>query len=174
VYPIISSWSVSEVSSGLTFFHLYRQWTRFLRYLKDFAPAVTTSDFIRLLVMALAEMTLALSFNSILLWRELKQGYYTYHGWADIHSNFSRIRLVPTFILTEEVHFWFIFGRWMPTVSSLIVFAIFSFTEDVVKDYRDDFTWLLRVVLPGVSRSEKPKTLPNTLYVYFTPYIEDI
>jgi pheromone a factor receptor len=159
---------ISEMSTGLTFFHLHRQWSRFLKYLRDFDPAVTTGGFIRLLVMVIVQMTAGLVFTSLLLYRQVGFGYYTYRGWADIHSNFSRIDLVPTAFLTKENYFWLIFSWWMPVVAALTVFVIYSFTKEVTQDYKAGFTWLLEVVLRRPAQTDNPKPVLSKMYVYIT------
>jgi hypothetical protein len=154
------------MSTGLTFFHLHRHWSRFLKYLRDFDPAVTTGGFIRLLVMVIIQMTAGLVFTSLLLHYQVSVGFGTYRGWADIHYNFSRISLVPTAFMTKEDYFWTMFSWWLPVVAALTVFVIYSFTNEVTKDYKAGFTWLLEVVLRRPTQTDKPKPVLNKMYVH--------
>jgi hypothetical protein len=154
------------MSTGLTFFHLHRHWSRFLKYLRDFDPAVTTGGFIRLLVMVIIQMTAGLVFTSLLVHYQVSRGFETYRGWADIHLHFSRIALVPTAFMTKEEYFWTMFSWWLPITAALIVFVFYSFTTEVTKDYKAGFTWLLEVVLRRPTHTDKPRPVLNKMYVH--------
>jgi hypothetical protein len=155
--------STSETSAVLTSFHLFRRWSRFVRYLADFNPALRTSGFIRLVIIVVIMMTTGVLFTSLILRLYVSPGVLPYRGWAYLHDNFPNIRQVMSSEIPPRIGHWRYFIWWMVPISGFCVFICFSFTEEVGKDYIMAFSWFCRSVLRRQIEEPKPR-LPR-LYV---------
>jgi hypothetical protein len=156
---------VFDRSAALTSFHLHRRWTRFVKYLPDFAPAMTTSGFIRLIIMVVVLMVSGVVLTSLTLWNETldEYGFDPATDWASIHSNISHIQIVPAAVMGPVLYKWTIAFEWVPPIASLVVFLLFSSTKDVLIEYYAGWSWFSRVVLRR--QVDEPKPSVPEMYV---------
>jgi hypothetical protein len=157
VYSINHLYSVSEESVGLTLLHLHRRWTRFVKYLAGFVPALSTGAFVRLVIMVIIQMIGGVAFTSMLLWRALTDpGFHKHDNWANIHSYFSTINSVPTAIIPVGYYRWLTIFWWLTPISAFLVFALFSFAMEVMAEYVVVWSWLSHAILRRQIGEGKP------------------
>lgn len=143
------------ISTGSTLFKLLQQRSRFAKYLTDFIPAMTYHSFLRLKIMVIVQLTGSMMFNSLVLWFSTKNGIRPYPGWAAARKDYQQIPLVPV-IFWGENYVWILLMWWAAPACAFTFSALFSFTQDVRKEYRAGFAWFLRVVLKRHVEKRKP------------------
>lgn len=166
------------VYAGLALYHFFQRRITFARHLQSGGSALTTSRYFRLMAMAIVQMFWGALLIGINMWFTCRSGLRPWTGWADVHSNFSRVALFPTLLIPPSVLRWTYFLWWTIPISSVIFFAFFAFGQDAVKEYVACFRWvrsnLLRQKQDGaVFKGIKQPSWPASTSVKvpkFTPY----
>ena len=99
------------------------------------------------MAMAIVQMFWGALLIGINMWFTCRSGLRPWTGWADVHSNFSRVALFPTLLIPLSVLRWTYFLWWTIPISSVIFFAFFAFGQDAVKEYVACFRWVRSNIL---------------------------
>jgi pheromone a factor receptor len=75
-----------------------------------------------------------------------RPGLHPWISWENVHSNFSRVQQVPTFLIPAAVLSQLTFDWWIAPISALAFFLFFRTGEEVLSDYRVAFNWTCRIV----------------------------
>lgn len=127
----------------------------FAAHLSTAQSALTTSRYLRLMLMASLLMIWSLIITAYSLWFNfMAVPLRPWTTWADVHSDFVRIDtyatvFTPLPILTGYYILW-----WMIPISTLIFVAFFAFGKDAVEEYTKCFLWFRSRVLWWSSASE--------------------
>lgn len=129
-----------------SFVHFMRRRFTFARHLDTSRNGLTTSRYLRLMLMAVVEMIWNIAVTSYTLWFSTVD-MRPWTNWDDVHSNFSRIDLyatafTPQIVLTNFYLIW-----WIVPTSTFIFVAFFAFGKDAVNEYTACIVWIRRKVL---------------------------
>ncbi|KAA1466860.1 fungal pheromone STE3G-protein-coupled receptor [Dentipellis sp. KUC8613] len=127
------------------FSHFMRRRIDFARHLEN-RSALTTTRYMRLIIMSVVEMFLGIGITSYALWFATLS-YRPYTSWSDVHFNFSRIDLysvlfTPQIFLTNLEVLW-----WTVPISTWVFVLFFAFGHDAMVEYRACITWFRRRIL---------------------------
>jgi len=98
---------------------------------------LNSSRYFRLMALAGIELVCGIPLSSFSLYLNSQAGLRPWKGWADVHSNFSRVILVPSIQWRSD--YWNAVAlemtRWSPVVCALIFFMFFGFADEARKHY---------------------------------------
>ncbi|KAJ7201248.1 Rcb2.42 [Mycena rebaudengoi] len=155
--PILIS-IASIVFGGLALRQFMLRRISFAAHLDASRSALTTSRYLRLMLMALLEMVWSIAVTSYTLWfTTISIPIRPYISWADVHSNFSRIDTYPTLFLPDLVIRAYYFLWWLVPVSTLAFVAMFAFGRDAVEEYKKCFSFVANAVLRRKSAAATSK-----------------
>lgn len=139
-------WSVSLLP-GLSLRHFIRRRIIFAAHLSTHS-ALTTSRYLRLILMSILQMFWSLTATSYTLaFTAMNVPLRPWTTWAEVHSDFSRIDqypaiLIPAFVDRSYHGLW-----WMIPASTFIFVAFFSFGQDAIEEYKKCLAWLWARIL---------------------------
>ncbi|KAJ7182461.1 pheromone A receptor-domain-containing protein [Mycena crocata] len=144
--PILLSLA-SLVFGGLALRHFIHRRISFAAHLDASHSALTTSRYLRLMLMAILEMIWSITVTSYTLWfTTVSIPLRPYISWADVHSNFSRIDTYPTLFMPGIVVRAYYFLWWLVPVSTFAFVAMFAFGRDAVEEYKKCFLAARKIV----------------------------
>ncbi|KAJ7732230.1 pheromone receptor Rcb2 B43 [Mycena maculata] len=147
------------VFAGLALRHFMLRRITFAAHLDASHSALTTSRYLRLMLMSVIQMVWSLSITSYILWFTLMAvPLRPWTGWADVHSNFSRVDTYPILFVPQEVLTSYYVSWWILPASTFIFVAFFAFGREAVDEYKQVFRSFRRHVLrqnPTTSQSTK-------------------
>lgn len=147
------------VFAGLALRHFMLRRISFAAHLDASHSALTTSRYLRLMLMSVIQMVWSLSITTYVLWFTLMAvPLRPWTGWADVHSDFSRVDTYPILFIPQVVLTSYYASWWVLPASTFIFVAFFAFGREAVEDYKNGFRWLCRTVLrqkPQTSSSSK-------------------
>lgn len=120
----------------------------FTAHLNASRSSLTTSRYLRLMLMAALQMVWSLTTTAYALWfTVIAVPLRPWTTWADVHSNFLRIDqfpsiLTPPTILTGYYVLW-----WIVPTSTFIYVAFFAFGREAVDEYKKCFVWFRTHIL---------------------------
>ncbi|KAF8060133.1 putative fungal pheromone GPCR, STE3-type [Lyophyllum atratum] len=168
VQSILIVWALPLLVTTLTFIyaalalrHFFQRRMTFARHLQNSNSALTSSRYFRLICMAVVQMFWGLLTIVINMWFTCRNGLRPWTGWADVHSNFSRVAVFPASAIPPYVLHWTYFTWWIIPVSSVLFFAFFSFGEDAMKEYRACIQWVARTVFRRRDDADMKLSLPS-------------
>jgi pheromone a factor receptor len=152
--------------SGLALRHFILRRMSFAAHLEQSRSALTTSRYLRLMLMALLEMIWSITVTSYTLWfTTISIPLRPYTSWADVHSNFSRIDTYPTLFMPEIVITAYYFLWWLVPISTFAFVAMFAFGRDAVEEYTKCFRSVRDAILRRKSVPTSSKGGFDTRYV---------
>ncbi|KAG5641595.1 Pheromone B beta 1 receptor [Asterophora parasitica] len=145
--PLVVS-IASLVYSALALRHFMIRRVSFAAHLNVSQSALTTSRYLRLMLMAALQMIWGITTTSYALWfTVIGIPLRPWTTWDDVHSDFSRIdqyysAFTPQKVLTSYYVLW-----WFVPVSTWIFVAFFAFGADAMEEYKKCFMWFRTRVL---------------------------
>ncbi|KAG6836055.1 hypothetical protein H0H93_011913 [Arthromyces matolae] len=118
-----------------------RAFAKSRRQFKEFLSggSVSPNRYLRLMLLAGIETSLTVPFGLWALYENsVVGGVYPWKGWADTHSNFSRVEQIPSLIwrangvLVRNLEM----NRFLTCLCAIVFFAFFGFAEEARKHYR--------------------------------------
>jgi Pheromone A receptor len=134
--------------SDMALHNFFQRRITFSKHLRDVNSALTTSRYVRLMLMSLVQIIWGLIVAACNVGFSLRNGLRPWTGFADVHWDFSRIAVYPFFVMTRYEMIFTLALWWAVPISALLFFAFFSFGEDAMKDYRATIAWVRQKVLP--------------------------
>ncbi|KAK6995739.1 pheromone B beta 1 receptor [Favolaschia claudopus] len=135
--------TASLVYAALALRHFVLRRITFAAHLSANHSALTTSRYMRLILMSILQMTWTLGLTIFTLWfTTVSIPLRPYDSWVDVHSNFSRIDQYPNLftaevILTSRYALW-----WMTPASTFLFVAFFAFGNEATEEYKKLFRWI--------------------------------
>nr|P78741.2 RecName: Full=Pheromone B beta 1 receptor [Schizophyllum commune]AAB41858.2 B beta 1 pheromone receptor [Schizophyllum commune] len=148
--PPLTMAAASLVYASLAIRHFMHRRLSFAMHLQARSSALTTSRYLRLILMAIVQLVWLVVTTAYTLWfSSMTLNLRPWTTWADVHSNFGRIQtwpaiITPAVILRGACTLW-----WMVPASTWIFVAFFAFGNDAVEEYKR----VLNVVLSGARRA---------------------
>lgn len=140
---------------GLAFRHFMLRRISFAAHLTASQSALTTSRYLRLMLMASLQMVWSLTLTAYSLWFNIMAGpLRPWTSWNDVHSDFSRIDTYATVFTPLPILIGYYVLWWMVPISTLIFVVFFAFGKDAVEEYKRGFLWFRSRVLRRFSSSD--------------------
>ncbi|KAJ7813352.1 pheromone receptor [Mycena olivaceomarginata] len=127
------------VFAGLALRHFMLRRISFAAHLDASHSALTTSRYLRLMLMSVIQMVWSLAMTTYNLW-------FTLRAWAAVHLGFARVAQFPTLLIPTEVANTYYAAWWVLPASTFIFVAFFGFGREAVEDYKAGLRWVRRVV----------------------------
>jgi len=150
---------ITLIYAALALHNFIRRRLTFSAHLQNSHSALTTNRYLRLIAMALTEMSWGTTLTAYNLWNNVSVGLRPWTNWDDVHSNFSRVHVFPALFIPKEYLRVMMLFWWSIPASSFIFFAFFGFGEEAVKEYTKIWTWFKTVVLRKCSSEKKGMSL---------------
>ncbi|KAF7326986.1 STE3-domain-containing protein [Mycena sanguinolenta] len=149
----------SLVVGGLALRHFIVRRMSFAAHLDASHSALTTSRYLRLMLMAMLEMIWSLAVTTYTLWfTTIGIPLRPYSSWAEVHSNFSRIDTYPTIFIPDIVLRTYYFLWWLVPISTIAFVAMFAFGRDAMEEYKKCFLLIRRVIFRGPASGTPKKS----------------
>ncbi|KZO97540.1 fungal pheromone STE3G-protein-coupled receptor [Calocera viscosa TUFC12733] len=112
-----------------------------LLYLRH--PGMTTNRYIRLMVVATAEMIWGTPWYLFVMVANISEqpGLQPWVSWDYVHYDWQRVGQVPLSLLPPTERSTRLALWWTVPVSGYLFFLFFGFSEQAMKDYRHYFRW---------------------------------
>ncbi|KAK6995734.1 STE3-domain-containing protein [Favolaschia claudopus] len=135
------------VFAGLALRHFMLRRISFAAHLDASHLALTTSRYLRLMLMSVLQMIWSISITAYVLWFTLSTSrVHPYISWANVHADFSRIDQYPSLFIPQLIQNTFYASWWVIPASTFIFVAFFAFGREAVDEYRHAFRWVGRKV----------------------------
>ncbi|KAF8145111.1 GPCR fungal pheromone mating factor, partial [Mycena galopus ATCC 62051] len=147
VPPLVMA-TASLILAGLALRHFVRRRITFAAHLDANHSALTTSRYMRLMLMSILQMIWSISLTIFTLWStSVSIPLRPWTTWADVHSNFSRVDqyatlFTPQVVINTRIGLW-----WMVPTSTFAFVVFFAFGNDAMTEYRKAFLWVRSTVL---------------------------
>lgn len=118
------------------------QFTEFLSSNKSLTP----SRYFRLMALACVELLCTTPISVFQIYLNLTaHPLEPWRSWADTHSNFGRVVLLPEVIWSQNhtFHIAAEVGRWAPVFCAVVFFLFFGFANECRNNYRKLFRPIL-------------------------------
>ncbi|KAJ7278692.1 GPCR fungal pheromone mating factor [Mycena rebaudengoi] len=140
--------TASLIFAGLALRHFVQRRITFAAHLDATHSALTTSRYLRLMLMSILQMIWSISLTIFTLWfTTVSIPIRPWTTWADVHSNFSRVDQYP-YLFTPQVILAGYYALWWTIPASTFIFvAFFAFGHDALAEYAKCFLWFRRTVL---------------------------
>jgi len=140
------------IYAGLAARHIVRMQISLSAHLSMVDNTVTTSRFIRLLVLCFIMGVWPLCVQGVVMGIALSQrsGYssaYSWPGWKAMHAAFHQIPMVPTAEQPIQVRRMWMSIFWMRSVSAYFFFAFLTTGEGVREDLRGVWSFIRKNIL---------------------------
>jgi pheromone a factor receptor len=180
-FPQLLFFTISFIFGALALHNFVRRRQTFAFHLHESNSDMTTNQYLRLIAMALTEMSLGTSLTAFNLFSNVFAGLRPWISWENVHSNFSRVGLFPTSILPPQLITNMMILWWTLPASSIIFFAFFGFGEEALKEYKKVWVWIKvkvfkRPVSDEMGKSSIGGSSFRNRFVYFLymEYLTDI
>lgn len=155
--PLLAS-IIALVYAGLALRHFMLRRISFAAHLNATQSALTTSRYLRLMLMAGLQMIWGVTTTSYALWfTVIGIPIRPWTTWADVHSDFSRIDQYTVLFTPQQVLTGYYVLWWIVPISTLIFVAFFAFGSDAVEEYKKCFIWFRTRVLRQTISTEPTK-----------------
>ncbi|KAK6987709.1 STE3-domain-containing protein [Favolaschia claudopus] len=145
------------VFAGLALRHFMVRRISFAAHLDASHSALTTSRYLRLMLMSMTQMIWSLSVTTYNLWFTFMNTHLRpWTSWSDVHADFLRVDQFPTLFLSPLVQRAYYAVWWAIPASTFIFVLFFAFGREALDDYKHAFGWILRVIF---RRKPAPATL---------------
>ncbi|KAF8628578.1 hypothetical protein AX17_005974 [Amanita inopinata Kibby_2008] len=132
---------ITLIYAAIALHHFIRRRLVFTAHLQNSNSALTTNRYLRLIAMSTTEMFWGTAFTAYNMYSNMYHGLRPWTNWADVHSNFSRIRVFPAAVIPSRYFRPLMVFWWALPASSFIFFVFFGLGEESLKEYRK--VWLL-------------------------------
>ncbi|KIM42058.1 hypothetical protein M413DRAFT_445229 [Hebeloma cylindrosporum] len=152
------------VYAGLALRHFMMRRLSFAAHLNSSNSALTTSRYMRLMLMSAFQMFWSLVITSYALWFTVTAvPIRPWTTWDDVHSDFLRIDLFPAAFTPALVSRAFYVLWWLVPASTFLFVAFFSFGKDAVDEYKKCISWFTTTVLrlPKPLKGSKPSFIAS-------------
>jgi hypothetical protein len=112
---------------------------------------MTLPAFLRLMLMSFLLMSACVVLFSLYIWVTVKEKLSPNLSFRVIHSHFGVIPLIPKLVLTPFQIKWLYGLLWVPPISTILVFGLFTINREVAKDCGLLLSWLSGSFLPKLS-----------------------
>jgi pheromone a factor receptor len=155
---------------GLALRHFMLRRMTFAAHLNSSNSALTTTRYLRLMMMAGLQMIWSITITAYALWfTVMAVPIRPWTTWADVHSEFSRIDQYPSIFTPQPILIGYYVLWWMVPISTFIFVAFFAFGRDAVEEYKKCFIWFRIRVLRQTITSDSKKcsfiNMPKTRYL---------
>ncbi|KAI0250465.1 pheromone A receptor-domain-containing protein [Lactifluus subvellereus] len=146
--PLFSAWPVvigcvSFVYCVRTIYHLYKR-QHLRNEIISSKYGVNRSLYIRLMMLAGAEILGTIPLGSFIIVLDVKDGLRPWVSWADVHRNYFKIMQIPSSVwkhgrnsaIGGELY------RWLLVLCAFVFFAFFGFADEARQNYRHAY-WSL-------------------------------
>jgi hypothetical protein len=136
-------WLVANLPSlALALRHFMHRRVTFAAHLNTSNSALTTSRYLRLMLMSALQMVWSLAITCYALWfTTISIPIRPWTAWDDVHSDFLRVDTFLTLLTPPEVVTSFYILWWTVPISTFLFVAFFAFGRDAVAEYRRCFLW---------------------------------
>ncbi|KAJ7881509.1 pheromone receptor Rcb2 B43 [Mycena olivaceomarginata] len=169
VPPLVIA-TASLIFAGLALRHFIQRRITFAAHLDASQSALTTSRYLRLMLMSILQMLWSISLTIFTLWStSVSIPIRPWTTWADVHSNFSRVDQYPS-LFTPQIVLSTRYALWWTVPASTFAFvAFFAFGNDAMTEYKKAFRRVRATIFRIVpSSGSNPKSGPHaTKYVDF-------
>ena len=141
-FPQLLVFTIALIFGALAIHNFFRRRLTFAIHLHQSNPAMTTNRYLRLMAMALTEITLGISLTTFNLFSNVSIGLRPWISWENVHGNFSRVGLFSTSILPPQLITNTMIIWWTLPASSIIFFAFLGFEEEALKEYKKVWVWI--------------------------------
>jgi pheromone a factor receptor len=119
---------------------------------------LNSSRYLRLMILASMEILFTVPISAFFLHLNVAHGLRPWKGWADTHSNFSRVIEYPAIIWTNLPYLLTAFElyRWLLVFCAFLFFGFFGFADEARKNYRRAFDSVAKSV--GISTTSSGLT----------------
>ncbi|KAF8239214.1 fungal pheromone STE3G-protein-coupled receptor [Tricholoma matsutake] len=155
--PLVLS-AASMVYSALALRHFMLRRISFAAHLQNSNSALTTSRYLRLMLMAVVQMLWSAIVTSYTLWfTTISIPIRSWTNWADVHSDWLRIDLYSTLFTPPIVIETYYILWWTIPASTIIFVGFFAFGRDALDEYKKCFAWFRTRVLRRGAGSKPAK-----------------
>ena len=109
--------------------------------------AISPGRYLQLMSTALVEMVWDTGLNIYIIWFNTLTGLRPWIRWENVHSNFSRVGVIPEFLNPPEFTTQLIWQWWIVPISCFLFFVFLGFGAEAMSDYRAAFLWFRCSVL---------------------------
>ncbi|KAI0789242.1 pheromone A receptor-domain-containing protein [Abortiporus biennis] len=139
VPPLALAWGTS-IFAVLALSHFMRRRISFSSHLSS-RSGLTTSRYLRLMLLAVVEMLLSIATTSIALATAIP-ALRPWTNWSDVHFDFGRIGQTRAFEIPALYRRLYLVLWWSIPLSSFFFFVFFAFGQDAVQEYGSWFKWI--------------------------------
>lgn len=133
---------------GMALHHILRRRIEFAAHLQNSKSFLTPGRYFRLMALAIVEMGWDTGVNAYIIYFNITlTGLRPWISWENVHSNFSRVGVFPTFLMPPEVITQLTWQWWIVPISCFCFFVFFAFGEEAMSDYRRVIMWFRRIIL---------------------------
>ncbi|KAF9468421.1 GPCR fungal pheromone mating factor [Collybia nuda] len=155
--PILLS-IASLVFAALALRHFMQRRVSFAAHLTTTHSALTTSRYLRLMLMSVLQMVWSLAITSYALWfTTISIPIRPWTTWDDVHSDFLRVDTFLTIFTLPKIITSFYILWWTVPASTFIFVAFFAFGRDALDEYKKCFMWFRTTVLRQTVDSKSTK-----------------
>ncbi|KAJ3568209.1 hypothetical protein NP233_g5863 [Leucocoprinus birnbaumii] len=140
-FPPIILAIIALAFAGLALRHFIIRRLIFASLLSASQPSLSTSHYMRLMLMA----------------------YFQMICWADVHSDFGRIDRYLGMEVPPYVQTAYYVGWWLIPVSTWVFVGFFAFGRDAVEEYKKCFVWIQNSVVRILSSTPKKDKLSSVV-----------
>ncbi|KAJ3559561.1 hypothetical protein NM688_g268 [Phlebia brevispora] len=158
--PPLAFSAVTTIFAAMALIDFLRRRATFAKHLES-RSSLSTSHYLRLMLMAIIEMVIGVASTSTTLWTATLD-IRPWTGWADVHWDFSRIGQYLTLEMPPLEQRYFYALWWLVPISSYIFFLFFAFGKDAVREYKACLAWF-RLHLFRLRVQETHKSLTSTI-----------
>lgn len=150
------------VFAALALRHFLKRRVTFAMHLAASNSALNTSRYLRLMMMALAEMFTSIALTVYTLWVTLVGvPIRPWTTWDDVHSDWLRIDSYYT-IATPPILVKSYYGLWWVIPASTFMFvAFFAFGKEAVDEYKKCLLWVASTIF---RMAPKKRSLPKGVF----------
>lgn len=107
---------------------------------------LSADRYFRLMGLASIDLCCTIPISSYVIAQNITGGIEPWISWQNVHSNFSRVILVPALIWRNNTHMRnsVELTRWLTVACCFVFFAFFGFADEARKNYRSAFTTFAR------------------------------
>ncbi|KAJ7034227.1 GPCR fungal pheromone mating factor [Mycena alexandri] len=158
------------VFAGLALRHFMVRRITFAAHLDATHSALTTSRYLRLMLVSVFEMIWSLAITIYILWfTVMAVPLRPWTTWADVHSNFSRVDQYPVAFVPQPVLMSFYVSWLFVPLSTLLFVAFFAFGREALDEYTQCVRWVRQRIF-----RQKPATSTGFGGIAITKYVLSI
>ncbi|OCH88490.1 STE3-domain-containing protein [Obba rivulosa] len=127
---------ITMIYAAVAFYHFFQKRVSFATHLVNSNTSLSTNRYLRLMAMAVAEMIWGTALTTFTLIMNVVPGLLVWDNWADVHSDFDRVDMFPTVLISPSYLAQLMLVWWAIPISAYLFFLFFGFGGESVQDYR--------------------------------------